>query len=111
MSTVNIEGIDKVTLIQALHDGARTGRMDFSAEALERMRLSREDAETELAELEEHRKQYDEGPMRTRMHIDYLNGRSLKIDVGGPEMETVGYNRDNGQGAAEAIVARLREQP
>lgn len=107
VSTVNIKGIDKATLIQALHDGARTGRMTFSAEVLETMRLSREDAEAELAELEEHRKQY-EGPMRTRMKIDYIKGRSLKIDVAGPEMHTAGYNRDNGQGAAEAIVAKLR---
>lgn len=77
--------------------------MTFSPEVLERMRLSREDAEGELEDCEEHREE-----CRGRMRIDYLNGRSLKCDIAGPEMHTAAYNRDNGAGLAEEIVARLR---
>ena len=103
MSTVNIEGIDKVTLIQALHDGASTGRIPVPLEVLERRRLSRGDAQATVTMLEARRADHC-----GKMRIDYLRARPLKCDIAGPEMHTAGYNRDNGQGAAEAIVAKLR---
>ena len=43
-------------------------------------------------------------------HFDYVNGRPLKINIAGDEMETWLYNRDQGEGKAEKIVAELRSQ-
>lgn len=43
-----------------------------------------------------------------RGHFDYLHGRVMKIDLRGDELETWLYDRDNGQGAAEAIIDALR---
>jgi len=41
--------------------------------------------------------------------FDYLNGRPLKVNLGGDTFDPRLYDRDNGgDGAAEAIVALLR---
>ncbi len=41
--------------------------------------------------------------------IDYLYGRSMKIDLSGKELDTSLYNRDNGDGVAEGVIASLRD--
>ena len=40
-------------------------------------------------------------------YIDYLKGRIMKIDISGNVLDTWGYNRDNGEGAAERIISKL----
>lgn len=42
--------------------------------------------------------------------FDYLYGRVMKVNLSGPDMNTTGYNRDNGEGAAERVLAAL-DQP
>jgi hypothetical protein len=42
--------------------------------------------------------------LKTETYFDYLRGRVMKIDLSGDELRTDLYNRDLGQGAAEAIV-------
>ena len=37
-------------------------------------------------------------------YFDYLNGRVMKIDLSGEELDPWLYDRDNGQGAAEAAI-------
>jgi hypothetical protein len=48
-----------------------------------------------------------EGP-----YFDYLNGRVMKVRIPGPddpqEFRAAMYDRDNGEGAAERVVAALR---
>lgn len=40
-------------------------------------------------------------------YFDYLNGRVMKVDLSGDELDPWGYDRDNGQGAAERAIATL----
>ena len=40
--------------------------------------------------------------------FDYLNGRVMKIDLSGDELDTRLYNRDNGVDSAENVIRALR---
>ena len=42
------------------------------------------------------------------LYFDYLYGRVMKIHLAGDELDTWGYNRDNGDGAAERIISQLK---
>lgn len=42
-------------------------------------------------------------------YFDYLQGRVMKIDVSEDEMDSFGYDRDNGQGAASKVVEAIRK--
>lgn len=42
------------------------------------------------------------------LYFDYLRGRVLKVDLSGDTFDTFLFNRDLGEGAAEAIIADLR---
>ena len=37
-------------------------------------------------------------------YFDYLKGRVMKVDLSGEELDPWLYDRDNGQGAAEAAI-------
>lgn len=41
-------------------------------------------------------------------YFDYLEGRVLKVNFSGDKIDTSLYNRDNGQGAAEAVISELK---
>ena len=43
-----------------------------------------------------------------KTYFDYITGRVMKIDLSGEELSVCGYDRDNGQGAAERAIASLR---
>ena len=45
--------------------------------------------------------------LKSQTSFDYLKGRVMKIDFSGDEADTWGYNRDNGEGAAERVVAGI----
>ena len=42
-------------------------------------------------------------------YIDYLNCRLMKVDVTEDSFDTYAYNKDNGEFAAEKIIASLRK--
>lgn len=42
------------------------------------------------------------------LYFDYYHGHVIKCDIGRDEMETWLYDRDNGPGAAEAVVVGVR---
>ena len=44
-----------------------------------------------------------------RTHFYNLFGRMMKVDLPGDKFDPWSYNRDNGPGAAEAVIAILRE--
>lgn len=44
-----------------------------------------------------------------RVYFDYVYGRVMKIDLTDNEVSTHLYNRDNGQGAAEEVLASTRK--
>lgn len=101
MSTVNIEGIDKRDLLVALHGRAKALGLGEFADFAGKGQISREEVEEFFA----HWEKWGRG----RMDLDYVKGRVVKCDIAGPEMKTWLYNRDNGEGAAEGVVAKLRE--
>ena len=41
--------------------------------------------------------------------FDYIMGRVMKIDLGKDDVDTWGYNRDNGKDAAEKVIETLRQ--
>lgn len=42
--------------------------------------------------------------------FDYLKGRVMKVDLSGDELETWGYDRDNGDGAAAKVISKIRDR-
>lgn len=53
----------------------------------------------------------DEFRQATTRYIDYLNGRVIKTDfTKWPELDPWGYDRDNGEGALEACVDRVKSK-
>ena len=90
MSEIDISGIDKVALVQALYASAQAlglGRLHYQAGPLP-------DAEAQ--------------ELACAPYIDYCHGRVMKVDISGDTLDPWGYDRDNGAGAAEAVVATLR---
>lgn len=49
-------------------------------------------------------------PDKWPLTFDYLNGRVMKVNISGDEMDPFGYDRDNGEGAAESVVDFIREE-
>ena len=91
---MNIEGLDKAEVLAALYNGSRQQGMGFiHTRGAEGMTV--EQAREELANNESG-------------YFDYLHGRVMKISLRGDELNTVLYNRDNGQGTAESIIEDLR---
>lgn len=41
-------------------------------------------------------------------YFDYVYGRGMKVNLSGDELNTRLYNRDNGDNAAETVVANLK---
>lgn len=46
--------------------------------------------------------------LKRTSRFDYLKGRVMKVDLSGDEFDTWGYDRDNGENAAECVIAELR---
>ena len=91
---MDIAGLDKAEVLAALYNGSRQQGMGFlQTRGAEGMTV--EQARDEIANNE-------------RMYFDYLHGRVMKISLRGDELDTGLYNRDNGQGAAEAVIEALR---
>ncbi len=44
-------------------------------------------------------------------YFDYLQGRVMKVEINGQTLDPWGYDRDNGQGAAQSVVDRIRKDP
>lgn len=91
---VSIKGLDKAVVLAALYNAARPQGMGFM--------------------------HYDPTPMTPeraagilndtpRMYFDYLRGRVMKVDLSGYEFSPLGYDRDNGDGIAGAVIQSLRE--
>ena len=43
-------------------------------------------------------------------YFDYLKGRVMKVDLSGNELNTWGYDRDNGVGAAEKALSEVADK-
>jgi hypothetical protein len=87
---ISIKGLDKAEVLQALYDRARTQGMGIFQYIPGP--LSKEEAQSLL---------------QTSSYFDYLKGRVMKIDMSGDEIDPRLYDRDNGEGAAEAAISKL----
>jgi hypothetical protein len=89
---MNIKGLDKAEVLAALFNASRQQGMgvldsrgwdDITAEQAREI-------------------------LKKTLYFDYLYGRVMKIHLGGDEIDTWGFNRDNGQGSAERAVDSIR---
>lgn len=89
MSDVSIKGVDKVKLVEALYERARPQGMGW-------LHATSEPLTRELLE-----------DMAKAPWLDYVRGRVMKLSVAGDTMRVDLYNRDNGGGAAEEVLAKV----
>lgn len=90
---ISIADLDKAALLAALYNGSKPqgfGFLQFSDES-----MSVEEAQSILN--------------KGQTYFDYLQGRVMKIDLSGDEVDPWGYDRDNGAGAVQQIVSELRQ--
>ena len=92
MDTVSIKGLDKAVVFAALYNRAKAQGMGFTKYDPEPM--TAEQAQENIGQFG---------------YFDYVLGRVMKIDLSGNDVSTGGYNRDNGQGAVEEVIAELRD--
>jgi hypothetical protein len=96
MDEINIEGIDRASLIAELHNG--TGPLGLGWLHARPPMTAEEVAE-----------QLGERLQEKEIYLDYFNGRPLKVAIGETTMTTRLYDRDAGHGRAAEIVAALRK--
>jgi hypothetical protein len=106
MSTVNIAGLDKAELFAALYNHAKPLGMGFLH--YDPTPLTKEAAQSLMEAGDDSSRMFPGMRSGRSLYFDYVKGRPLKIDLSGDEMDTYLYNRDQGNDAAERIVAELR---
>ena len=100
MAMVNIEGLDKAQVLVALWNDSKMQGMSFlgytgelnvrrARELIEQARMTGMNGEEEI-------------------YFDYLNGKVMKIDIAPDVIDTRLYDRDNGEGAGEFAIEKLR---
>ena len=90
--TINLKKLDKAEVLAALYNASKPQGLGFLHATDEPM--SAKQAKKIL------KKQTD---------FDYLQGRVMKINLGGDELDPRGYDYDNGEGAAQAAIDSLKE--
>ena len=88
----SLEGLDKAAVLAALYNASQPLGMGFLHFTPEDMTVQ------EAATL-----------LEKQTYFDYLKGRVMKIDLCGETLYTGLYNRDNGPGAAERVIEKLRK--
>lgn len=94
MSVIDIEGLDKAEVLHALYHRSHVQGLGI---------LQAIPAYT----VEDARRDLDEQP---GYYFDYLHGRVLKVDLFGDSFDSRLYDRDCGEGAAEAAINELRRR-
>lgn len=91
MSIINIKGLDKAEVLLALYNHSHYQGLGFL------------DAVSSYT-IEDARKDIKDNPS---CYFDYLHGRVLKVNISGDEFSSTLYDRDCGEGAAEAAITEL----
>jgi hypothetical protein len=88
---IDLTGLDKADVLAALYNAWRHQGMGFLQ--------ARPGAMTrdEAAEL-----------LKKQTYFDYLHGKVMKVDLSGDTLDTWGYDRDLGRGAAARALESLR---
>lgn len=94
---IDISGLDKGAVLAALYNASQPmGLGHLRARSAD---MTVEEAWTYLIAGDDLNRDMPQLPRR-RTYFDYLNGRVMKVDLGGDELDPWGYDRDNGDGAA-----------
>ena len=89
---IDISKTDKAKVLVALYNNASSQGLGILHYTLKEMTIA------EAQEL-----------LKEQTYFDYLNGRVMKVDLKGNELNTTFYDRDNGQGAAELALKGIIE--
>jgi hypothetical protein len=87
----DITGLDKVEVLLALWNAASANNYWHTASSFTREMASK--------------------VLRENPSIDYLGGKPLKVNLSGNAFNAYLYNRDNGAGLAQSVIAGLKKQP
>ena len=88
---MDISRFDKADVLRVLYNRAQTQGMGILHYTPESMTKA------------EAQKMLDEG----QTYFEYVNGRVMKVDLEGDDLDTRLFNRDNGQDAAENALDAL----
>jgi len=88
---IDISGLDKAEVLKVLHECSKAQGLSFLG--LRDQPLTVEECRDLLKE---------------QTCFDYLYGKVMKVDLSTNELDPWLYDRDNGEGAAEAAIAILR---
>src|SRR4030042_6086600 len=88
---ISLVGLNKAAVLAALYNASKPQGMGFLHYNPAPMTV--EEAEALLSE---------------HSYFDYLGGRAIKVDLSGDYLDTWGYDRDNGQGAAKRAIDAMR---
>ncbi len=91
MAKISIAGLNKADVLAALYNNSKVQGMGF---------LQAKPGQMGRAEAQQLLDQTD--------YFDYLHGKVMKVRIAGDELDTWGYDRDNGEGAAARAIAPLR---
>jgi hypothetical protein len=91
MDTIDISGLDKAEVLQALFNASRQQGMGFM-DSSGAVPMTIEDA-----------REY----VRDYLSFDYLRGRVMKVNLSGDTLDPWLFDRDNGEGAAARALAPL----
>jgi len=89
---ISLNGLDKADVLAALYNASRPlgmGNLHYDPKE-----MTRDEAQSHLRPGENY--------------FDYLKGRVMKVDLSGEMLDPWLYDRDNGEGAAAAVIERLR---
>jgi hypothetical protein len=89
---IDITGLNKAKVLAALWNASRMQGISFLGNNGSN-HMTEEEANKILSD-EEFEDKY----------FDYLNGRVMKVDLSGDELDPRLYDRDNGQGAAKRAI-------
>jgi hypothetical protein len=90
MATIDISGLDKAEVLAALYNNSKMQGMGVLHYTPEPMTVQ------EATELLNHADCFD-----------YLKGRVMKVGLTSDTLDTWGYDRDNGEGAAFQAISHL----
>lgn len=97
---VSIKGLSKAVVLAALYNRSSPQGMGWIQATLGPMGTAEAEVLVTAAT-------HGEGENKS-IYFDYLKGRVMKVDLGPDELQTHLYDRDVGQGAAEAVINALR---
>jgi len=93
MPLISLEGLNKAEVLRRLYNASRTQGIGIIHFRNEDMSLDEASALLE----------------RTS-RFDYIHGRVLKVDLSTNQLDPWLYDRDNGNGSAEAVIQALLEE-